>query len=101
MPRAYCKHYQEGQLPPVVIVTLMRLRFEAEPFAHRAPPSTLNSLETLVAYGLAIEVDVGCGYALTDRGEAHVEQILRLPFPVESTKWLDAHGEPIPVKGES
>jgi len=70
------------KLSPLKINLLMHIYALRSPFDHPNAPAYVLAKKEFVDNELAYEINDGCGYKLTRKGEIFVDAILSTPMPV-------------------
>lgn len=81
-------------MSPLALEILIKAFYSSEPHQSEGTVPYREAVGTFVSQGM---LEFGPdGYRTTDRGSAHVRQILALPYPMQG--WLGADGRLIPTE---
>ena len=70
------------KLSPLKVNLLMHIYALRRPFDHPDAPAYVLAKKEFVDNELVYEINDGCGYKLTRKGEIFVDAILNTPMPV-------------------
>jgi hypothetical protein len=81
-------------ITPLQLMMLMHYRALHEPYSahnqeHANSSAVRSQRQDLISHGLLrVTAHKTRGYEITERGEAHVQAMLKVPFPVLETHWV-------------